>query len=84
MPKATKKPKIVRNMTMFPVRTSMHAPHSMTFWALASTMGRAKAERTMPVVTKWQNSLYQMAQLRAASIKFHSRLIKAAAIKLHV
>jgi len=43
-------------MTTFPVRTSMHAPQLMTP-ALASTMERAKAERTMPVVTKWQNSL---------------------------
>ena len=56
--KATKKPSMVRNMTMFPVKTSPAAPHWMTCapsepdGARARTRGRANAERTMPVVRK--------------------------------
>lgn len=55
-PKTTKKPRMVPKMTMFPVNTSAHAPHSITP-ALAKTMGRPKAEMTMPVVRKIASSL---------------------------
>lgn len=55
-PKTTKKPRMVPKITMFPVNTSAQAPQAITS-ALAKTMGRPKAEMTMPVVRKIANSL---------------------------
>lgn len=56
LPKTKKKPRIVAKMTVFPVRTSAQAPHSIKF-ALANTIGRPKAETTMPVVRNMASSL---------------------------
>lgn len=55
-PKTRKKPRIVPKMTTLPVSTSAHAPQAITS-ALAKTIGRPKAEMTMPVVRKMASSL---------------------------
>lgn len=56
LPKTKKKPSIVAKMTVFPVRTSAQAPHSIRC-ALANTIGSPKADTTMPVVRKMASSL---------------------------
>lgn len=56
LPKTKKKPSIVAKMTVFPVRTSAQAPHSIRC-ALANTIGSPKAETTMPVVRNMASSL---------------------------
>lgn len=43
-------------MTVFPVRTSAHAPHKISC-ALANTIGSPNAETTMPVVRNIASSL---------------------------
>lgn len=64
LPKTKKNPRIVAKMTVFPVRTSAHAPHKISC-ALANTIGSPNAETTMPVVRNIASSLQA---LLAASV----------------
>jgi len=57
--KAKKKPKMVRNMTMLLVKTSPQEAQvivGLSYGALAKTIGKAKADKTRPVVKKAQTS----------------------------
>lgn len=63
-PNTKKKPNIVEKMTVFPVRTSAHAPQRITA-ARANTIGSPNAETTIPVVRNMASSLQA---LLAASV----------------
>lgn len=69
-PNTRKKPKMVEKMTVFPVRTSAHAPHAIRC-ALAKMIGSPNADTTMPVVRKMASSLQA---LLAASVSSTTRL----------
>merc|ERR1712122_103120 len=65
--KAKKKPKMVRKMTMLLVKTSPHDAHVIVgapTGALAKTIGKAKADKTMPVVKNAQTSFKADDSLR--------------------
>lgn len=66
LPKTRKKPRIVAKMTVFPVRTSAQAPHSIRC-ALANTTGSPKAETTMPVVRNMASSLQALLMASVSS-----------------
>lgn len=66
LPKTRKKPRIVAKMTVFPVRTSAQAPHSIRC-ALANTTGSPKAETTMPVVRNMASSLHALLMASVSS-----------------
>lgn len=68
LPKTKKKPSIVAKMTVFPVRTSAQAPHSIRC-ALANTIGSPKAETTMPVVRNMASSLQALLMASVSSTR---------------